>query len=59
MIKFILNDKIGLPALIRHIKYGMNLITYQRRTNMRSRSNMPDRFISHAGNIHQENMFVK
>ena len=42
MIKFILNDKIGLPALIRRIKYGMNLITYQRRTNMRLRSNMAD-----------------
>lgn len=50
-----LNDKAGLPALIRHIKQGMSLSTYQYRANKQPRNN-PHRVNPHAGNHTQDNL---
>ena len=50
-----LNDKAGLPALIRRIKHGMSLSTYQYRANKQPRNN-PQRVNPHAGNHTQDNL---
>ena len=51
-----LNDKACLPALIRHIKHGMSLSTYQYRANKQSRNNPQSIFNPHAGNHTQDNL---
>ena len=52
--KIHMNDKVVLPALIRHIKFGMNLDIYQYRPNKQPRNNSQNRINRQAGN-HAQN----
>ena len=50
------NNRAGVPALVRHIKHGMSLSTYQYRANKQPRNNPQSRFNPHAGNHTQDNL---